>query len=213
MLIRTGILCVPQFDDDACQAIRSILRRVSQTITVLQEIGVGDQRHWVEETLRQWCDEEELDLILTSGGTMPAPGPSSKQIVPTATLAVTERVMLGMADRMRTYASHTTPLAMLDRGLVGIRGRTLIVNLPAGASATALFLEGIVELIVPVIANLQEQPDAPQIADELEISDENLLVRSVPRTASMDEPGSRRKQLNAEEFAAFLQRTPENKKG
>ena len=144
MLIRTGILCVPQFDDDACRAIRSILRRMSQTITVLQEIGVGDQRHWVEETLRRWCDEEELDLILTSGGSMPAPGPSSKQIVPTATLAVTERVMLGMADRCAPMPAIRHRWQCLDRGLVGIRGRTLIVNLPAGAPATAFFLEGIV---------------------------------------------------------------------
>ena len=146
-------------------------------------------------------------MILTIGGTMPAPGPSSKQIVPIATLAVVERVMVGMAEMMRTHASHMTRLAMLDRGVVGIRGRTLIANLPEGASAAVLFLEGIVDLIAPVVAHLQEQPDAPQIADDLEISDESLPARSASKAASTNEPESRRKQLNVEEFAAFLQRT------
>lgn len=207
MLIRTGILCVPQFDDEACQIVNSILRRTGQMVTMMQEIGVGDQRHWIEERLRQWCDEEELDLVLTIGGTMPAPGPSSKQSVPQATLSVIERTMPGLAELMRSQAHQTTPLAMLDRSIVGIRGRTLIVNLPAGAPAAALFLEAIVDLIEPVIAHLQEQPDAPQIADSLEIGDEK------PQAALRAEATRGRKQLNAEEFAAFLRRSTENKVG
>ncbi len=83
MVIRTGILHVPAIDEEAGAAVRLLLQTETPEAVVLVESYAADQRiGW--RTLRRWCDEEELDLVLTVGGTMPAPGPSGRQIVPDA---------------------------------------------------------------------------------------------------------------------------------
>ena len=100
-------------------------------------------------TLRRWCDEEELDLVLTVGGTMPAPGPSGRQIVPDAAAEVAERSLPGLGEAMRAYAQETTDLALIERSAAVIRGRTLILNLPDGAGPATLFLEAVTGVIAP----------------------------------------------------------------
>ena len=87
MVIKTGILCIPAFDEDAVQGVRRLLALAAASIVVLQEHRVAMQRNIIEDVLRRWCDEEELDLVITIGGTRPAPGPSGREIVPEATLA------------------------------------------------------------------------------------------------------------------------------
>ncbi|MCX6049465.1 MAG: molybdopterin-binding protein [Chloroflexi bacterium] len=201
MVIRTGILTIPTADDQAVQVVSQRLQQVVPGLIVLQESSARSQRNWIEDILRRWCDEEELDLIVTIGGTFPAPGPSADEIVPEATLAVLERLLPGLSEAMRAYAQTESELALLDRGVAGIRGRTIILNLPNGAAPAALFLEAIVELIGPLAAHLQSEPNAPRLSDVLEIrpdKDEDLPV---------DLPIGPINGLNAEEFSAFLQRT------
>ena len=70
---------MPQIDDSASAAIIALLRRNRLPVIIVHETAVGNQRNWIEELLRRWCDEDELDLILTVGGTMPAPGPSQAE--------------------------------------------------------------------------------------------------------------------------------------
>ena len=135
MVIKTGILCVPTYDDDAVTAVRRLLAGNAPGCVVLLDHTVTMQRHLVEEVLRRWADEDELDLIVTVGGTLPAPGPSGREIVPDATLAVAERLLPGLPETMRALAQEQAPLALLDRSVAAIRGRTLILNLPAGAAA------------------------------------------------------------------------------
>lgn len=72
-----------------------------------------------------------MDLILTIGGTAPAPGPSALEITPEATSAVLERPLPGLPEAMRSAMGKKTPLAFLDRSVAGVRGRTVILNLPA----------------------------------------------------------------------------------
>lgn len=204
MMIKTGILCIPEFDDRACLALRRLLAERVIGVVVLLESAAHSQRNWIEETLRRWCDEEELDLVLTVGGTLPAPGPSASEITPEATLAVIERQMPGVSEAMRAYAQEETTLALLDRGVTGIRGRTLIVNLPEGAAPAVLFLESVVDLVPAIMAHLQGYPSSPRLADAVELSDDRgddsgsvAVVAVRPVTA---------KKLNADEFAAFLRR-------
>lgn len=201
MVIRTGILAVPQVDDEAANRILQLLRANLPTVLLLQNSSASSQRHWIEEILRNWCDEEELDLVITIGGTAPAPGPAPVEIVPDATSAIVERNLPGLAEAMRSYAAQEIALAWLERGIVGIRGRSLLINLPAGAAPALLFLEAIIDLIEPTLAYLHESADAPRLADLLEVQ---------LATDALDEDAeSTPKQttgLDPSEFAAFLQR-------
>lgn len=202
-LLRLGILCVPAMDDDAVTTVLRAVQRVHAP-TVLVVTGTAlHQRNWLEELLCTWCDVEELDLVFTVGGTLPAPGPSTAEIVPEATRTVVERLMPGLAEAMRQHAQQQSRLAWLDRGVVGIRGRSLIVNLPAGAAPALLFLEAIVDLLPITVAHLQELSTAPQLLDELVLDEESTPQESSAPTAP---PPATGKGLRAEEFAAFLAR-------
>ena len=209
-IVRAGLLHIPTLDLEAGAAVRRLLHAEAPGIIVLQESYAASQRHWIEETLRRWCDEDELDLVLTIGGTLPAPGPSSREVTPEATLAVVERLLPGLPEAMRAYAQETTALALLDRGVAGIRGRTAILNLPAGAGPAAYFLEAVVDLLPPLLAHLQDAPTAPALADalaaesgDLEDEDEEAGER---QTGSAEPEAPSRSGLNAADFAAFLQR-------
>ena len=200
MPIRIGILTVPARDDEAVQVVRQRLQQAVVGAIFMQESSAHSQRNWVEEILRRWCDEEELDLVITIGGTLPAPGPSSAEIVPEATLAVVERLLPGLPEAMRAYAQEQSELALLDRSTAGIRGRSCILNLPGGAAPAALFLEAVVELLGPLVAHLQGEPSAPRLTDVLEIEQTKAVEKPVTPLTSQT------KGLKAEEFAAFLQR-------
>jgi molybdopterin biosynthesis enzyme MoaB len=170
MLIRTGILFVPVLDDAASAAIRDLLHQTLSRVVILQEQSAQNQRNWVEEILRRWCDEEYLDLILIIGGCYPAPGLGAAEIVPEATQAIADRLLPGLAEEMRRRAALETRLALLHRGLTVIRSRSLIINLPAGAAPALLFLESIVDLLAPAIAHVQQVTEAPTMVDEIELS-------------------------------------------
>jgi molybdopterin biosynthesis enzyme MoaB len=202
-LIRTGLLHIPALDPETGEAVRRLLHGSIAGIVVMQE-GYAGQRHWIEETLRRWCDEGELDLVLTLGGTLPAPGPSGREVAPEATLAVVERLLPGLPEAMRAYVQDETPLALLDRGTAGIRGRSLILNLPGGAGAAVLFLEAVVEVLPALLAHLQDDPAAPTLADALAAEDDS---EEKDETGESDpvEPAPR-SGLNAADFAAFLKR-------
>ena len=210
--IKTGLLCVPRMDDDALAAVSRTLTAQVPGCLVLMERSVGGQRYALEEILVRWCDEEELDLILTLGGTLPAPGPSGREVTPEATVAVAERLLPGLAEAMRAEAQTQTALALLDRGVAGIRGRTLLINLPADAAPAVLFLNAITDLIRPILAHLWEEDDAPRPGDE--------LVLHMDADAETPDPGGQSPQtgrgnsrsnldgskLDAAEFAEFLRR-------
>ena len=212
MIIRTALLCVPAFDEEAIGQLRQLLREQLPAAVVLQVDHTTGQRNLIEERLRRWCDEAEIDLVLTIGGTLPAPGPGRHEWVPEATQSVSERIVPGLAELMRQHAAQESPLAWLERGVAGIRGRSLIVNLPAGAAAALLCLQAIIALFPPLFDHLQEDPMAPRLADDLEIlptSPPTLPTdnpNSTLATAVTSAPASGATGLNAAEFAAFLQR-------
>lgn len=198
--IRTGLLCVPALDDEALSAVGQTLRAQVPGCVVMLERSVGGQRHALEDILVRWCDEEEMDLVITLGGALPAPGPSGREVTPEVTRAVVERLLPGLSEAMRAHAQGQTRLALLDRGVAGIRGRTLVLNLPAGAAPAVLFLEPILDLIPAVLAHLREDEDAPRMDDELILHTED----DSPAPSPPGRPGA--KGLDAAEFAAFLRR-------
>jgi len=98
---------------------------------------VADDLAIIQERLRRWADEVGLDLIITTGGTGVAP----RDITPEATLAVVERLVPGIAEALRAQGMKATPHAMLSRGVAGLRGRSLIINLPGSPRAVREGLE------------------------------------------------------------------------
>ncbi|MCO6452853.1 MAG: MogA/MoaB family molybdenum cofactor biosynthesis protein [Caldilineales bacterium] len=92
---------------------------------------VADERQLIAEVLQEWADVEDVALILTTGGTGFAP----RDVTPEATQAVIERAAPGIAEAIRAAGLAVTPHAMLSRGVAGMRGRTLIVNLSGSPKA------------------------------------------------------------------------------
>ena len=87
---------------------------------------VPDEAARITATLLRWCDELELDLVVTTGGTGLAP----RDVTPEATRPLLHREVPGLAEELRRRGLAATPYAVLSRGLVGLRGSTLVVNLP-----------------------------------------------------------------------------------
>ena len=92
---------------------------------------IPDDRDGIAATLRTLCDDERCDLIVTTGGTGPAP----RDVTPEATRDVIERELPGFGEAMRAVSFAKVPTAILSRATAGTRGRTLIVNLPGNPRA------------------------------------------------------------------------------
>jgi molybdopterin adenylyltransferase len=160
--VRVGILTVSdrsargdREDLSGPALARTVSERVAGAV-VAQTAIVPDDRAEIAATLRQWADELALELILTTGGTGVAP----RDVTPEATLAVVERLTPGMAEAMRAESLRVTPHAMLSRGVAGIRGRTLIVNLPGSPKGAVENLLTILPVLHHAVELLQEDPDA-----------------------------------------------------
>ena len=100
---------------------------------------IPDERPEIERTLRQLSDHDGCHLVLTTGGTGPAP----RDVTPEATLAVADREMPGFGEQMRQISLHFVPTAILSRQVGVIRGKTLIVNLPGQPKSIRETLEGL----------------------------------------------------------------------
>ena len=100
---------------------------------------IEDEQNIIEQTLINFCDKENCNLILTTGGT----GPTVRDVTPEATHAVCERIFDGFAEQMRTVSLKTVPTAILSRQTAGTRGKTLIINLPGKPEAIAVCLSAV----------------------------------------------------------------------
>lgn len=125
--------------DEGLPALRAWLNRAVKNPIDYFERLIADEQTVIEQTLIELSDVAHCDLILTTGGTGPAP----RDVTPDATLAVVQREMLGFGEQMRHISLHYVPTAILSRQTAGIRGQTLIVNLPGRPTAIAETLEGV----------------------------------------------------------------------
>jgi molybdopterin adenylyltransferase len=117
---------------------------------------VPDDLLELRDLLAAWADSDDLDLILTSGGTGFAP----RDVTPEATAAVIQRAAPGLAEAMRQASLHITPHAMLSRASAGIRGATLIVNLPGSPQAAVENLQVILPVLPHAVQLLHSDPQA-----------------------------------------------------
>ena len=104
---------------------------------------VPDDRAKLAEVLRRMCDEQGCNLVLTTGGT----GFSPRDVTPEATRDVIERETPGLSEAIRAYSMQFTRRAMLSRGVSGIRGRTLIVNLPGSPKAVQESMDAFLDTV------------------------------------------------------------------
>jgi len=100
---------------------------------------IADEQPVIEATLKELVDEKGCHLVLTTGGTGPAP----RDVTPEATLAVAEKVMPGFGEQMRAVSLKYVPTAILSRQVAVIRGKALIINLPGQPKAIRETLDGV----------------------------------------------------------------------
>ena len=112
---------------------------------ISETVIVPDEQDQIEAALRKLCDETEVALVVTTGGT----GFSPRDVTPEATIAVCQRLTPGIPEAMRYASMQVTPRGMLSRAVAGIRGKTLIVNLPGSPKAAKENLEA----VLPTLAH------------------------------------------------------------
>ncbi|RRD67437.1 molybdopterin adenylyltransferase [Comamonadaceae bacterium OH2310_COT-174] len=127
------------YADEGLPALRQWLGRAVRNPMEFAERLIPDEQPLIERTLIELVDEIGCDLVLTTGGTGPAP----RDVTPEATLAVADRVMPGFGEQMRQISLHFVPTAILSRQVGVVRGRALILNLPGRPRAIAETLGGL----------------------------------------------------------------------
>ena len=109
---------------------------------------VPDEKELVSEKLASWCDDDEVDLVLTTGGT----GLGPRDVTPEATLAIVDFQVPGITEAIRNRTIKNTPLAMLSRSVAGVRSGSLVINLPGSPVGVRECLE----VAIPVIPHALE---------------------------------------------------------
>ncbi len=134
--------------DESGQAVSSLL--VSQGYSVVIYQIVPDEQDLIARTLAQWVDEEDLSLIVTTGGT----GLSPRDVTPQATEQVIDYTVPGLAEAMRAKSMSITPHAMLSRAVAGVRRTCLIVNLPGSTRGALENLEVVLPALPHALSKL-----------------------------------------------------------
>ena len=127
------------YEDKGLPALQDWMARALHNPVTWVTRLIPDEQDGISATLRELVDVERCDLVLTTGGTGPAP----RDVTPEATLAVADKVMPGFGEQMRQISLRFVPTAILSRQVAVIRGRALILNLPGQPKSIAETLEGL----------------------------------------------------------------------
>src|SRR4051812_4279913 len=168
--IRIGIVTVSdrasrgEYQDLRGPAIRQCLEEILSCPWEAVPRVIADERVTIEATLRELCDVEGCCLVVTTGGTGPAP----RDVTPEATEAVCDKMMPGFGELMRAVSLRHVPTAILSRQTAGIRGKTLIVNLPGKPASIRECLEAVFPAIpycIDLVGGpfLEGNPDVVQV--------------------------------------------------
>nr|HID13297.1 MogA/MoaB family molybdenum cofactor biosynthesis protein [Anaerolineae bacterium] len=136
-------------EDASGPLLADLLRKMGAE--VVHQAIVPDERAEIERVLIALADEAQVDVVVTTGGTGPAP----RDVTPEATRAVIEREMSGLAEVLRFEGYRKTPLAVISRGVAGIRRQTLIVNLPGNPRAVREGMETLAPILPHAIKMLR----------------------------------------------------------
>ena len=150
--VRIGIVSISDrassgvYEDKGLPALRDWLSRALLNPIEWEPRLIPDEEAVIAATLRELVDDAGCDLVLTTGGTGPAP----RDVTPEATLAVADKEMPGFGEQMRRIGLAFVPTSILSRQVAVIRGKSLVINLPGQPKAIAETLEGLPGATPPV---------------------------------------------------------------
>ncbi|HAY41975.1 MAG TPA: molybdopterin adenylyltransferase [Gammaproteobacteria bacterium] len=156
-----------EYQDIGGPAMQDWINNAILSPYTVESIVIADEQMLIEQTLIDFADKRQCNLILTTGGT----GPTTRDVTPEATHNVCERIFDGFAEQMRSVSLRTVPTAILSRQTAGTRGKSLVINLPGKPDAIAVCL-GAIFLAVPkcleLLDNSNIQIDLDYIEQEFE---------------------------------------------
>jgi molybdopterin adenylyltransferase len=150
--VRIGVVSISDraaggvYEDKGIPALKDWLGRALKNPVEWHERLIPDEQDAISAALRELVDHDRCHLVLTTGGTGPAP----RDVTPEATLAVADKVMPGFGEQMRQVSLAFVPTAILSRQVAVIRGQTLIINLPGQPKSIAETLQGLPDRNPPV---------------------------------------------------------------
>jgi gephyrin len=144
----TGDLSGPAVED----SVRSTLKAIGGTVScdILHKAIVADNVEQIQTTLKEWSD---CNLILTTGGT----GFAAKDVTPEATVGILDKECRGLLSFVMTECSQQQPLASLSRGTAGIRGNSLIVNLPGNPKGVCEVVPILLPIVLHAISDMKRE--------------------------------------------------------
>lgn len=160
MTIRFGILTLSDRSsrgeraDSSGPALARLIE--AEGWSIAKQSILPDDESAIRQILIEWADNDEVDIILTTGGT----GFSPRDVTPEATRAVIDREAPGLAEAMRAASLKITPHAMLSRVVAGIRKQTLIINLPGSPKGAVENLQVVVPVLPHAVQLLREDPNS-----------------------------------------------------
>ena len=150
--VRIGVVSVSDrassgvYEDKGIPALQDWLGRALHNPITWETRLIPDEQDTISATLRELVDSVGCHLVLTTGGTGPAP----RDVTPEATLAVADKLMPGFGEQMRAISLNFVPTAILSRQVAVIRGQALIINLPGQPKSIAETLQGLPQASPPV---------------------------------------------------------------
>ncbi len=150
--VRIGLVSISDrasagvYEDKGIPALRDWLGRALRNPIEWQTRLIADDEKTISAALRELVDDAKCDLVLTTGGTGPAP----RDVTPEATLAVASKEMPGFGEQMRRISLAFVPTAILSRQVAVVRGKALVINLPGQPKAIAETLEGLLQAAPPM---------------------------------------------------------------
>ncbi len=180
--LRIGVVTVSdrassgEYEDRGGPAISAWFERALRSPWQAIPRLIPDEQPLVEKTLIELCDEEGCQLVVTTGGT----GPARRDITPEATEAVCEKMMPGFGELMRLESLKIVPTAILSRQTAGIRGDSLILNLPGKPSA----IDDCLNAVFPAVPYCIDLIDGPYIE-----TDESVIKAFRPKHAILKREG------------------------
>jgi molybdopterin adenylyltransferase len=165
-IVKIGIISISDrastgiYEDQGLPALQAWLQNTLLNPCEFNARLIPDEQAGIEATLRELADINHCDLILTTGGTGPAP----RDVTPEATLAVADKILPGFGEAMRAVSLQYVPTAILSRQVGVVRGKSLIINLPGQPKAIAETLNGVFAAVPYCIdliggAYLQTKPE------------------------------------------------------
>jgi molybdopterin adenylyltransferase len=140
------------YEDRSGPAIEEALGVLLGGTVNFVRVLVPDERPQIAAALRRLCDEDSCALVVTTGGT----GPTPRDVTPEATREVLEKELPGFGEIMRARSFALAPTSILSRGTAGVRGRTLVINLPGSPKAVRECLEILGPAIHECLRHLRE---------------------------------------------------------